>query len=60
MQLHSIRFMRTASGRPDRGRGKLTKRKSRGRIDGAVALAMAIGAAPGGWTGSIDVAALIG
>jgi phage terminase large subunit-like protein len=46
--------------RDDAGNRKLTKKKSRGRIDGAVALAMAIGVAPAAWTAKVDVAALIG
>jgi phage terminase large subunit-like protein len=46
--------------RDDAGNRKLTKKKSRGRIDGAVALAMAIGVAPAAWTAKVDVQALIG
>jgi phage terminase large subunit-like protein len=42
------------------GNRKLTKKRSRGRIDGMVALMMAIGVAPSGWTSPIDVQALIG
>jgi phage terminase large subunit-like protein len=42
------------------GNRKLTKKRSRGRIDGMVALVMAIGVAPSGWTSPIDVRALIG
>ena len=39
---------------------KLSKKRSTGRIDGAVALMMAIGAAPTAWTAKFDAAALIG
>jgi phage terminase large subunit-like protein len=42
------------------GNRKLSKRRSTGRIDGAVALAMAIAAAPAAWTAKVDIAALIG
>jgi phage terminase large subunit-like protein len=42
------------------GNRKLSKKRSRGRIDGMIALAMAIGAAPAAWTAKVDVAALIG
>jgi phage terminase large subunit-like protein len=42
------------------GNRKLSKRRSSGRIDGAVALAMAIAAAPAAWTAKVDIAALIG
>ena len=44
----------------DAGNRKPSKRRSSGRIDGFVALAMAIGAAPTTQTRVIDVAALIG
>ena len=46
--------------RGDAGNRKLSKKRSMGRIDGAVALVMAIGAAPAGWTRPFDAAALIG
>ena len=46
--------------RGDAGNRKLSKKKSTGRIDGAVALLMAIGAAPAAWTSKVDIAALIG
>ena len=39
---------------------KLSKKRSSGRIDGAVALTMAIGVAPSGWTTPFDAQALIG
>ena len=42
------------------GNRKLNKKRSSGRIDGAVALAMAIAAAPTAWTAKVDIAALIG
>ena len=42
------------------GNRKLSKRRSTGRIDGAVGLVMALGAAPTGWTRKFDAAALIG
>ena len=42
------------------GNRKLSKKRSSGRIDGAVALAMAIAAAPAAWTAKVDIAALIG
>jgi phage terminase large subunit-like protein len=42
------------------GNRKLTKSKSSGRIDGAIALAMAIGCAPSAATAKFDAAALIG
>jgi phage terminase large subunit-like protein len=42
------------------GDRKLSKKRSSGRIDGAVALTMAIGAAPAAWTAKVDIAALIG
>jgi phage terminase large subunit-like protein len=42
------------------GNRKLSKKRSSGRIDGAVALAMAIAAAPTAWTAKVDIAALIG
>ncbi|MGC2788292.1 MAG: terminase TerL endonuclease subunit [Roseiarcus sp.] len=46
--------------RGDAGNRKLSKKRSTGRIDGAVALMMAIGAAPAAWTAKVDIAALIG
>jgi phage terminase large subunit-like protein len=46
--------------RGDAGNRKLSKKRSTGRIDGAVALVMAIGAAPAGWTAKVDIASLIG
>ena len=42
------------------GNRKLSKKRSSGRIDGAIALSMTIGAAPGAWTAKVDIAALIG
>jgi phage terminase large subunit-like protein len=42
------------------GNRKLSKKRSAGRIDGAVALTMAIGAAPATQTRPIDIAALFG
>jgi phage terminase large subunit-like protein len=42
------------------GNHKLSEKRARGRIDGMVALAMAIGVAPAAWTAKIDVQALIG
>jgi phage terminase large subunit-like protein len=39
---------------------KLSKRRSSGRIDGMIALAMAIGVAPAAWKAKFDAAALIG
>jgi phage terminase large subunit-like protein len=42
------------------GNRKLSKTGSSGRIDGAVALVMAIGAVPAAWTAKVDIAALIG
>jgi phage terminase large subunit-like protein len=60
---HPILSMCMANATVERdaaGNRKLTKRKSSGRIDGAVALVMAIGAAPEGWTRPIDVESLIG
>jgi phage terminase large subunit-like protein len=44
----------------DSGNRKPSKKRSTGRIDGLVALAMAIGAAPGMQTRPIDVEAFIG
>ena len=41
------------------GNRKLTKKKSRGRIDGMTALLMAIGVAPSGWMAPVDVGAPI-
>jgi hypothetical protein len=41
------------------GNRKLSKKRSSGSIDGAVALAMAVAAAPGAWA-KVDIAALIG
>ena len=46
--------------RGDAGNRKLSKKRSMGRIDGAVALVMAIGAAPAAWTAKVDIASLIG
>jgi len=45
---------------PDASNRKLSKKRSSGRIDGAVALAMAIGVAPAAWTAPFDPNALIG
>jgi phage terminase large subunit-like protein len=42
------------------GNKKLSKLKARGRIDGMVALVMAIGCAPAAWTAKVDIEALIG
>jgi phage terminase large subunit-like protein len=42
------------------GNRKLSKKRSSGRIDGAVALAMAIAAAPAAWTAKVEIASLIG
>jgi hypothetical protein len=42
------------------GNRKWSKKRSSGRIDDAIALAMAIGAAPAAWTAKIDISALIG
>jgi hypothetical protein len=42
------------------GNRKLSKKRSSGRIDGAVALVMAIGVAPVGWKTKFDPFALIG
>jgi phage terminase large subunit-like protein len=39
------------------GNRKLSNNRSSGRIDGAVALAMAIAAAPAAWTAKVDIAA---
>ena len=41
------------------GNRKLSKKGSSGRIDGAIALATAIDAAPAAWTAKVDIAALI-
>ena len=38
------------------GNRKLSKKRSSGRIDGAIALATAIGA-PAAWTAKVDIAA---
>jgi phage terminase large subunit-like protein len=46
--------------RGDAGNRKLSKKRSTGRIDGAIALVMALGAAPAAWTRKFDAAALIG
>jgi phage terminase large subunit-like protein len=46
--------------RDDADNRKLSKKRARGRIDGMVALAMAIGVAPKGWTAPFDPRALIG
>jgi phage terminase large subunit-like protein len=42
------------------GNRKLSKKRARGRIDGMIALAMAIGVAPAAWTAKVDIQALIG
>jgi phage terminase large subunit-like protein len=42
------------------GNRKLDKERATGRIDGMVALAMALAAAPQAWTQTVDIAALIG
>jgi phage terminase large subunit-like protein len=42
------------------GNRKLIKKRSHGRIDGMIALAMAIGVAPSAWVEEVDVEALIG
>jgi phage terminase large subunit-like protein len=44
----------------DASNRKLSKKRSSGRIDGLVALAMAIGVAPAAWKAKFDPAALIG
>jgi phage terminase large subunit-like protein len=46
--------------RDEVGNRKLSKKRSRGRIDGATALVMAIGVAPAAWTAKVDIQALIG
>ena len=46
--------------RGDAGNRKLSKKRSTGRMDGAVALVMAIGAAPAAYTAKVDIQALIG
>jgi phage terminase large subunit-like protein len=46
--------------RDEVGNRKLSKKRSRGRIDGATALTMAIGVAPAAWTAKVDIQALIG
>ena len=51
---HAVVEGRDASNR------KLSKRRSSGRIDGLVALTMAIGVAPAAWKAKFDAAALIG
>ena len=38
------------------GNRKLSKKRSSGRIDGAVALATSIAAAPAAWTAKLDIA----
>jgi hypothetical protein len=43
-----------------RDRRARRKKRSSGRIDDAVALAMAIEAAPAAWTAKVDIASLIG
>ena len=42
------------------GNRKLSKKRSSGRIDGMIALAMAIGVAPAAWKAKFDAQALIG
>jgi phage terminase large subunit-like protein len=42
------------------GNRKLNRKRARGKIDGVVALAMALAAAPASWTAPFDPAALIG
>jgi phage terminase large subunit-like protein len=44
----------------DASNRRLSKKRSSGRIDGLVALVMAIGVAPAGWKAKFDAAALIG
>jgi phage terminase large subunit-like protein len=46
--------------RDSAGNRKLIKKRSRGRIDGMIALAMAIGVSPSAWVREVDVCALIG
>ena len=46
--------------RGEAGNRKLSKRRSTGRIDGAVALVMTVGAAPPAYTAPFDAAAMIG
>jgi phage terminase large subunit-like protein len=60
---HQVLTMCRANATVERnaaGNRKLSKKRSSGRIDGAVALAMAIVAAPAAWTAKVDIAALIG
>jgi hypothetical protein len=42
------------------GDRKLDKRQATRRVDGLIALTMAIGVAPAAWTAKVDIAALIG
>jgi phage terminase large subunit-like protein len=42
------------------GNRKLDKKRASGRIDGMVALTMALAAAPAAWTAKVDIEALIG
>jgi phage terminase large subunit-like protein len=42
------------------GNRKLSKKRARGRIDGAIALTMMVGVAPAAWVAKVDVRALIG
>jgi phage terminase large subunit-like protein len=42
------------------GDRKLDKRQATRRVDGLIALTMAIGVAPTAWTAAVDVRALIG
>jgi phage terminase large subunit-like protein len=44
----------------DASNHRLSKKRSSGRIDGLVALVMAIGVAPAAWKAKFDAAALIG
>jgi phage terminase large subunit-like protein len=45
---------------PDASNRKLSKKRSSGRIDGLVALAMAIGVARAAWKAKVDIEALLG
>ena len=42
------------------GDRKLDKRQATRRVDGLIALTMAVGVAPTAWTAKVDIAALIG
>jgi phage terminase large subunit-like protein len=60
---HPVLNMTIANATVERdaaGNRKLSKKRSTGRIDGAVALVMALGVAPTAWTRKFDAEALIG